>query len=163
MKLWLDSYLKRRKCHANHGRSSKILRDIREIFFVWLFVFHFCATFNTHDILYTAQNLKDFFSKCDHIRMKQRIWSYLLKKSLMENFIFIEITLWHGCSPVNLLHIFRTPFLKNTSRWLLLFFFFNVLFNSWVLCVHFMCWVVYFDDKPLFFFFFFIYSLFTVD
>ena len=28
--------------------------------------------------------------------------------------------LWHGCSPVNLLHIFRTPFLKNTSGWLLL-------------------------------------------
>ena len=23
---------------------------------------------------------------------------------------FIEITLWHGCSPVNLLHIFRAPF-----------------------------------------------------
>ena len=31
---------------------------------------------------------------------------------------FIEITLWHGCSPVNLMHIFRTPFLKNTSGWL---------------------------------------------
>ena len=29
---------------------------------------------------------------------------------------FIEITLRHGCSPVNLLHIFRTPFLKNTSE-----------------------------------------------
>ena len=28
---------------------------------------------------------------------------------------FIEITLRHGCSPVNLLHIFRTPFAKNTS------------------------------------------------
>ena len=27
---------------------------------------------------------------------------------------FIEITFWHGCSPVNLLYIFRTPFLKNT-------------------------------------------------
>ena len=27
---------------------------------------------------------------------------------------FIEITLWHGCSPVNLLHIFSTPFPKNT-------------------------------------------------
>ena len=26
----------------------------------------------------------------------------------------------HGCSPVNLLHNFRAPFLKNTSRWLLL-------------------------------------------
>ena len=23
---------------------------------------------------------------------------------------FIELTLWHGCSPINLLHIFRTPF-----------------------------------------------------
>ena len=34
---------------------------------------------------------------------------------------FIEITLWHGCSPVNLLHIFRTPFPKNTSGWLLLY------------------------------------------
>ena len=29
---------------------------------------------------------------------------------------FIEITVWHGCSPVDLLHIFRIPFfLKNTS------------------------------------------------
>ena len=27
---------------------------------------------------------------------------------------FIEITLRHGCSPVNMLHIFRTPFPKNT-------------------------------------------------
>ena len=33
---------------------------------------------------------------------------------------FIEIGLRHGCSPVNLLHIFRTPFLKNTSGRLLL-------------------------------------------
>ena len=28
---------------------------------------------------------------------------------------FIEIALGHGYSPVNLLHIFRTPFPKNTS------------------------------------------------
>ena len=34
---------------------------------------------------------------------------------------FIEITLRHGCSPVNLLHIFRTTFLKNTSGRLLLY------------------------------------------
>ena len=33
---------------------------------------------------------------------------------------FIEIALWHGCSPVNLLNIFRTTFSKNTSGWLLL-------------------------------------------
>ena len=28
---------------------------------------------------------------------------------------FIQIALQHGCSPVNLLHIFKTHFLKNTS------------------------------------------------
>ena len=32
---------------------------------------------------------------------------------------FIEITLRHGCSAVNLLHIFRTSFPGNTSGWLL--------------------------------------------
>ena len=32
---------------------------------------------------------KDFFSKCDQIRRKLRIWSHLLKKSLMENFNFL--------------------------------------------------------------------------
>ena len=33
---------------------------------------------------------------------------------------FIEISLRHGFSPVKLLHIFRTPFYKNTSEGLLL-------------------------------------------
>ena len=33
---------------------------------------------------------------------------------------FIEITLQHGCFPVNVLRNFSTPFPKNTSRWLLL-------------------------------------------
>ena len=32
----------------------------------------------------------------------------------------IEITLWHECFPVNLLHIFRTPFPKNNTGLLLL-------------------------------------------
>ena len=33
---------------------------------------------------------------------------------------FIEIALRHGCSPVNLLYIFRKPFPRNTSGWLYL-------------------------------------------
>ena len=36
------------------------------------------------------------------------------------HFDFIEIAIRYACSPVNLLHIFRTPFLKNTSGWILL-------------------------------------------
>ena len=33
-------------------------------------------------------SIKDFFRKCDQIRSFLRIWSHLLKKSLMEKFIF---------------------------------------------------------------------------
>ena len=32
--------------------------------------------------------IKDFFSNCDQNRSFQRVWSHLLKKSLIENFIF---------------------------------------------------------------------------
>ena len=35
--------------------------------------------------------IKDFFSKYDQIRSFLRIWSHLLKKSLMENFIFCAV------------------------------------------------------------------------
>ena len=43
----------------------------------------------------TAQKIKfslnNFFSKCDEIRKKLRIWSHSLKKSLMENLIFCVV------------------------------------------------------------------------
>ena len=35
--------------------------------------------------------IEDFFSKCDQILRKLRIWSHLLKKSLIENFIFCAV------------------------------------------------------------------------
>ena len=36
-------------------------------------------------------SIKDFFSKCDQIRSFLRIQSHLLKKSLMENFVFFPV------------------------------------------------------------------------
>ena len=36
-------------------------------------------------------SIKDFFSKCDQIHRKPRIWSHLLKKPLMEIFIFCAV------------------------------------------------------------------------
>ena len=43
-------------------------------------------------VRYTAQKMKfcikDFLSKCDQIPGFLQIWSHLLMKSLMENFIF---------------------------------------------------------------------------
>ena len=42
---------------------------------------------------------------------------------------FIEITLRHGCSPVNLLHISRTSISKNISGWLFLSVIDNAMSN----------------------------------
>ena len=36
-------------------------------------------------------SIKDFFSICDEIRSFLWIWSHLLKKSLIENFIFCAV------------------------------------------------------------------------
>ena len=47
--------------------------------------------------------IKDFFSKCDQIRNFLRIWSSLLKKSLIENFIFCAV-----CFSELLLRLFTT-------------------------------------------------------
>ena len=44
----------------------------------------------------SAQKVKfsitDFFSKCDQIRSKLRVWSHLLKKSAMQNSIFCTVS-----------------------------------------------------------------------
>ena len=44
---------------------------------------------------FTAQKMKfsitDFFSKCEQIRSFLQIWSHLLMKSLMDNFIFCAV------------------------------------------------------------------------
>ena len=48
-------------------------------------------------------SIKEFFSKCDQIRSFLRIWTHLLKNSLMENFILCALThvsevfVWKKC------------------------------------------------------------------
>ena len=36
-------------------------------------------------------SIKDFFSECNQFRRKLQIWTHLLNKSLMENFIFCAV------------------------------------------------------------------------
>ena len=60
---------------------------------------------------------KGLLKMCSKFTGEFPCWSAISIKLLCN---FIEITLWHGCSPVNLLHIFRAVFLKNISRRLLL-------------------------------------------
>ena len=55
----------------------------------------FCNSSGSTDFYCTGQKIKlsfkDFFSKCDQIRRFPRIWSHLLKKTSMENFIFCAV------------------------------------------------------------------------
>ena len=39
-------------------------------------------------------SIKDFFSKCDQIGRKLWIWSHLLNKSLMKDYIFCAVSVW---------------------------------------------------------------------
>ena len=52
------------------------------------------SIFDLH-LTFTGQKMKfyikDFFGKCDQFRRKLRTWPRLLKKSLMENFIFCAV------------------------------------------------------------------------
>ena len=57
-------------------------------------------------------SIKNFLSKCDQIRKKLRIWSHLLKKSLMENFIFLQY----------MLHVFHQwDLFQMWKEWVILF------------------------------------------
>ena len=61
--------------------------------------------------------IKDVVKISSKFTVENPCWSVISIK-LQNN--FIEITFQHGCSPVNLLHISRTPFPRNTTGWLLL-------------------------------------------
>ena len=58
---------------------------------------------------------------------KKVFWKYAVKIYRVTPMPKCDFTLRHGCYPVNLLHIFRTPLCRNTSEWLLLFDLVNVV------------------------------------
>ena len=68
-----------------------------------------------HSVVLLRKGVLKIYSKCTGEHPCQSVISIKLQIN------FIEITLQHGCSPVNLLHIFRAPCPRNTSGWLLLY------------------------------------------
>ena len=56
-------------------------------------------------------SIKDFFSKCDQIRIFLRFWSHLPKKSLMGNFIFCAVYIQAG-APKTYLRYCQTFLMK---------------------------------------------------
>ena len=71
----------------------------------------------------TAQKMKfsvkDFFSKCDHICSFLRIWSHLLNKSLIENFILWAVNclqILYNNSQKSQENIYVGPFLNKVQK-----------------------------------------------
>ena len=71
--------------HYLKWRSPKINRNKAEFY---QFTALPCMDLNAQKMKFS---IKDFISICDQIHRKLRIWSHLLKKSLMKNFIFCTV------------------------------------------------------------------------
>ena len=81
----------------------------------------------TQKVRKSASNIKMYFEQFFIFLQKISTFiTFLLKKVFCYRYVAYlqrntHAELLHGCSPVNCLNIRRTPFLKNTSGWLLLY------------------------------------------
>ena len=84
--------------------------------------------------------MKDFFSKCDQIRSKLRIWSHILKKFLMENLIFLcsvghfqrdGYVLPYGSSFLTFRFTFKYILARHSSHHNVIFFIPFLFFKTW--------------------------------
>ena len=104
------------------GESVRIFIDLSSIWDIQTWSFR-----NSHSEVFLMKGVLKACSKFTGEQQSRSANSINLQNS------FIEITVLHGCSPVNLLYIFRTPFLKSTSGLLLLKFLKNIkLFSIFI-------------------------------
>ena len=93
-----DSFIT--KCNSSY-KLQQFYYKIRQLLQNATFITNCDSTLNItltrKPVYYTNKDfvvkfsIKDFFSKCDQIRSFLRIWSHLLKKFLMVNFIFCAV------------------------------------------------------------------------
>ena len=76
------------------------------------FSYQFCKIFKNN--FYVEHQQMAARKKCSENIQK------VYRRTPMPKCDFIKVALLHGCSPVNLLYIFRTPFPKSNSKELLL-------------------------------------------
>ena len=134
-------------CHMNHDltESLKLCNNFHLFTCVSL-----CIRYTNWLFTDTAQkmkfSIKDFFSKCDQIHRNLRIWLHLLKKSLMENFIFL-------CNE-NLLHCLLV--VATSLCYFLLFRVLSFLFSDYCFCIlwlvnsHILSTLCFFWGEPSF-------------
>ena len=87
---WIEVCEQRTVDHLAGNKSLCItLLDIPDCANVRIFLIaKFCHFLTAQKMKFS---IKDFFRKYDQIRSFLRIWSHLLKKSLMENFVFCAV------------------------------------------------------------------------
>ena len=100
-------------CKRNIGRLTQIKNVGREAWHT-VFTINISKRRSSHPEVFLGKGVVKICSKFKGEHPCRSAISIRLQSDI------IEITFRHECSPVNLLHIFRTPFLKNTSGWLLL-------------------------------------------
>ena len=89
-------------------------------------VLKICSKFTGEHPCRGVISIKLLCTKAPTVQCGINPFSSCLARDIMTDVEIIEIALRHGCSPVILLHIFRTPFFKNTyGRLLLLFTYFE--------------------------------------
>ena len=91
---------------TNSTKSSKALYILSEL--------------TRHSLLnvFSVASVVSFWHYC--VSLDRAFSETIAYYNILETQNFIEIAFPHGCSTVNVLHIFRTPFPKNTSGRLLL-------------------------------------------
>ena len=100
------------------GKLKKILQADPNKILSGFFIIYLSFPSSDFDVLsfFTAQkmkfSIKDFFSKFDQIRSFLQIWSHLLKKSLMKNFIFLSSV----CGKRLIFHYLQHKKVINLSR-----------------------------------------------
>ena len=92
------SYLSFEVIHFSFHRTVWIIEknpvrnNMKVLFFHIFCIFYFgLSSWVTFTALKMKFSIGDFFNKCDQICRKLRIWSHLLKKSPMEDFIFCAV------------------------------------------------------------------------
>ena len=95
-------------------------------------------------------SIKGFFSEGDQFRRKLLIWSHLLKKSVMENFIFCAVLNWKVLNCYDNMKNFNERLMSNIGD----YFLFDIVKNFLQLMLYFQSlrspwrWAVIFRYSP---------------
>ena len=96
--------------------SFSVLRFFSKFELTYMMNFKFTEPTLTSIAQKMKFSIKDFFSKCDQIRSFLRIWTHLLKKSLIENFIFCAVQNSSKWEYPGFLYLLRNVFKERNWR-----------------------------------------------